>query len=401
LGPLNEHGAVLEFDGSLSSGIKIRSFADIPDIIGMKVPPVEYIVPALGIARNTITLWTVADGDGKTYLALAMAIAVSRGDAFLGMTCLQCPVLYLDLENPAYVVQDRLHPMTSEESIPKLRIWGIWNEQQPPQYGSELLLTIAKETQPLIIIDPFRYFHNAKENDSDEMSAVMQYLRACARYGGAVVVMHHPSKTEGSTGRGSTAIRGACDLAFLHSLDRESSNITIKVDKNRNGESRTITLRADFEEGRFEVTEAPYITRRNDELSKIEGIITGQPGITQNGIAKTSGIRRNRLPRLLNEGATGKRWHIQSGPSRSKLFYPGPVVSIAPEPRGITDTSVESGGEVVSVVRRSLDRTTIPPTDHGTNGKSLTQCQACKSFAVYPEKDGRVTCMTCDAVVIH
>ena len=165
-----------------------------------------------------------ADGDGKTYLAQAMAIAVSRGDAFLGMACLQSPVLYLDLENPAYVVQDRLQPMTSEESIPKLRIWGIWNEQQPPQYGSELLLTIAKETQPLIIIDPFRYFHNAKENDSDEMSAVMQYLRACARYGGAVVVMHHPAKTEGSTGRGSTAIRGACDLAFLQEPEWRKSN---------------------------------------------------------------------------------------------------------------------------------------------------------------------------------
>src|SRR5437868_634706 len=161
------HGVNIEFDGPITKPAVIRRFADIPDILTIEISPVEYIVPALGIARNTITLWTGADGDGKTYLAQAMAIAVSRGDAFLGMACLQSPVLYLDLENPAYVVQDRLQPMTSEESIPKLRIWGIWNEQQPPQYGSELLLTIAKETQPLIIIDPFRYFHNAKENDSD------------------------------------------------------------------------------------------------------------------------------------------------------------------------------------------------------------------------------------------
>jgi hypothetical protein len=77
-----QHGVALAFDGSITSGAKIRSFAEIPDIIGMKFPPVEYIVPALGIARNTITLWTGADGDGKTYLAQAMAIAVARGDAF-------------------------------------------------------------------------------------------------------------------------------------------------------------------------------------------------------------------------------------------------------------------------------------------------------------------------------
>src|SRR5262249_22560965 len=151
----------------------------------------------------------------------------------------------------------------------------------------------------------------------------------------------------------------------------ESQLITLKVDKNRNGESRTIILRADFEEGRFEVAEAPYITRRNDELAKIAGIIEGQPGITQNGIAKSSGLRRNRLPRLLNEGITAKWWHVEPGPSRSKLFYPGPVISAAPEPPGTTDTSVESGGEVVSVVRRSIGGTTIPLTDHGTNGKTV------------------------------
>src|SRR5207302_9084929 len=100
---------------------------------------------------------------------------------------------------------------------------------------------------------------------STAMSGVMQYLRACAAHGASVVILQHPSKAEGSTGRGSSAIRGACDLAFLHTLDKESGLITIKVDKNRLGPSRTITLRADFEEGKFEVSEAPYITRRNDE----------------------------------------------------------------------------------------------------------------------------------------
>lgn len=397
--PMNEHGAVLEFDGAVSSGIKIRSFADIPDIIGMKVPPVEYIVPALGIARNTITVWVGPDGDGKTYLAQAMAIAVARGDAFLGMACLQSPVLYLDLENPAYVVQDRLQPMTQQQSIPSLRVWGIWNDQQPPTYNSELLLTIAKETKPLIVIDPFRYFHNAKENDSDEMSGVMQYLRACVRWGGAAIVLHHPSKSEGSTGRGSSAIRGACDLAFLHSLDKESGLITIKVDKNRNGESRTIILRADFEEGRFEVTDAPYITKRNDELDKLAAIINGEPGLSQNAIYKQSGMRKARCVRLLQEGK-GKRW-LEKQEGRALTYRP--IVPVVPGCSG----NREQVGDGWSIVPPSLEGNKeqppvqpLAPAVGKANG-TMTQCQACKSFAVYPEKDGRVTCMTCDAAVIH
>lgn len=36
--------------------------------------------------------------------------------------------------------------------------------------------------------------------------------------------------------------------------------------------SRTITVRVDFEEGRSEMAEASYITRRKDELARIEKV---------------------------------------------------------------------------------------------------------------------------------
>jgi archaellum biogenesis ATPase FlaH len=340
---MNEHhGVPVDFDSLITKPSRIRCFADIPDVLGMEIPSIEYIVPALGIARNTIVLWTGADGDGKTFLVQAMALAVARGAKFLSMLCQKTPVLYIDLENPAYMVQSRMRPMSNDQRIPELRIWGIWNDHQPPQAGSELLLTIAKETRPLIIVDPFRYFHTAEENDATAMSGVMQYLRACAAHGAAVILLHHPAKTEGSTGRGSSVIRGACDLAFLHSLDKESGLLTLKVDKNRHGESRTITIRADFEDGRFDVTEAPYITRRKDELATIERIIESDPGITQNGIVKASGIHRNRLPRLLEEGR-GTLWHCQQGPNRSKLYYSGQVVQVIPSGTRITGTTGDFG----------------------------------------------------------
>src|SRR5689334_2736880 len=132
---MNEHGHPLAFEPQVArqedQPVKpnghtpvrpIRRFADIPSILTMAVPPVEYIVPALGIARNTITLWTGADGDGKTYLAQAMSVAVARGEEFLGMTCQQSPVLYIDLENPAYTVQDRLQALVGEGDVPNLKV---------------------------------------------------------------------------------------------------------------------------------------------------------------------------------------------------------------------------------------------------------------------------------------
>jgi archaellum biogenesis ATPase FlaH len=389
-----DDGISLKFDGSVFSSSQghIRSFADIPDIITADIPPIEYIVPALGISRNTMTLWTGPDGEGKTYLAQHMALAVANGSTFLDMPCQKSPVLYVDLENPAYAVQERLRQISGgEDAVPSLRVWGIWNEHQPPQAGSELLLTIAKETKPLVIVDPFRYFHNAEENDSTAMAGVMQYLRACAAYGCAVVILHHPSKAEGSTGRGSSAIRGACDLAFLHSLDKESGLITLKVDKNRFGESRTITIRADFEEGKFDITDSPYIARRNDELGKLAVIINDSPGISQHAIVKKSGGMKARVCRLLKEGV-GTRWRTLPGPNRSITYHPLIGCSVAPEQLRTVEQPVEDDGVGCSGCSTLKGR---EQPNNLTPSPSLPSCPRCGSFAIYRSTDGKSVCESC------
>jgi len=319
---------------------QIRRFEDIPDILTRKLPDIDLIVPALGIAANTVGVWTGGDGLGKTYLAQAMALAVARGETFLGMKCRPRPVLYIDLENPGFMVQSRLRILTGDDEpqpMPLLKIWGEWDaDVSVPHAASELLLNICKETKPLLIIDPFLYFHSAKENDASEMAGVMQYLRACAAYGCGVVLLHHPSKVEGSTGRGSSAIRGACDFAFLHSLDKESGIVTLRVDKNRNGATPTFTIRADFEEGKFDLIDSPFITRRNDEMDKLEQIITDNPGISQNAIVKQSGGMKARVGKLLKEGA-GSQWMVKPGSNNSKNYYPCQVVPFFSEPLRTTE----------------------------------------------------------------
>ena len=84
-------------------------FAHIPDITTLEIPPLSTWCAALGIAGQ-IRLWTGPDGR-KTDPAQTMALAVSRGAEFLGMACQQAPVLYVDLENPGYVVQERLQAL--------------------------------------------------------------------------------------------------------------------------------------------------------------------------------------------------------------------------------------------------------------------------------------------------
>jgi archaellum biogenesis ATPase FlaH len=294
----------------------IRCLADIPDIMTMDIPPMEYLVVGL-IARGTITLWTGSDGTAKTYLAQKMSVAVASGSKFLGRRCHATPVLYLDYENPSFAVRERLDVMAGEP-VPDLKIWGTWLEQQPPQIGNELLLSIAKETKPLIIIDPFRYAHGAEENDSTEMMAVMQMLRYCAAVGGAVVILHHPAKTEGSTGRGSTVIKGAADVAFLQELSDEGGLITLKCTKNRFGPKVSVVIRPNYDEGTFDVVDSPEFTRRESETEKLQDIITATPGLSQNAWWKKSGMMKARFVSLVKSNI-GILWTEEK--SRSSLRY--------------------------------------------------------------------------------
>jgi hypothetical protein len=341
----SKHGVPLEFDDKVitPSPDTIRKFEDIPDLMSMEIPPLEWLVDGL-ISRGSMTLWAGADGTGKTYLVQKMAVAVASGTKFLGRRCQQAACLYLDYENPAYAIKDRLEVLAGGP-VPNLKVWGTWLEQQPPQLGNSLLLEIAREARPLIIVDPFRYAHGAEENDSTAMMGVMQQLRYCAAKGSAVVILHHVAKAEGSNGRGSTAIRGAVDLAYVQTMDAESGLISVRCDKNRFGEAHySITIRPDFDEGTFEVTDSPAFMRRNQELETLKKIITDQPGLSQNQIYQKSRMMRARVFKLLKEN-TGTLWQVQEQ-GRSRLYFPM-VLETRTTPRTIEPCKGFGGGSMV------------------------------------------------------
>lgn len=285
----------------------IRGFDSVPDLLTLQIDPMDYVVQGL-LPRKSLTLWTGIDGTAKTYLAQNLAIAVSTGGKFLGAQCRKMPVLYLDYENPDFVVRSRLELMGAAPG-PNLRVWGTWLAEQPPQVGSQLLPAIAKAVQPLMIFDPFRYAHGAEENDSTQMMVVMKDLRACVVAGATVVAFHHPAKAEGSTGRGSTAIRGAVDLAYMQELSDETGLITLRCVKNRFGERPVLTIRPDFEEGTFELTDSPKFTKKMEDVDALAEIIRANPGATQNRILEKWGGNKNHGISLLKE-YNGSRWDM-------------------------------------------------------------------------------------------
>jgi hypothetical protein len=381
------NGVALAFDDSPE---KIRKFDQIPDIMTMDIPPIDYLVDGM-VARGTITLWAGLGGTAKSFLAQKMAIAVATGGQFLGRHCQAAPVLYLDYENPSFSVRERLDLMAGGP-ITGLKVWGTWLEQQPPQIQNEVLLSIAKETKPLIIVDPLRFAHGAQENDSTEMGEVMQYLRYCAAAGGAVVVLHHLAKTEGSTGRGSSAIRDHSDVAFVQEMSEDSGLITLKGSKNRNGELMMVTIRPNYDDGTFEVTDSPKFTKRADDLQKLTQIIEANPGLTQNGIYKVSGMKKSRLVELLKAGNDSVWEERKDGPSL-RYFALVPKKGNNLGNKG-TSQGVEGCSPVPSVFRGNREQSlpltqAVPGT--GVPVRTMKQCPDCHGFSIH--SDG--TCNTC------
>jgi hypothetical protein len=373
------NGVPLEFGTDIVTPTtqRIRTLADIPSIQNLVIPEREYIVPGV-IARSTITLWTGDCGSGKSFLLLKMAVAVASGSEFLGRRCKQTPVLYLDFENPPFAVKERMEVMAGSP-LADLHIWGTWLEQQPPQAGSELLLTIAKEERPLIVIDPLRYFHGSEENDSTEMAAVMQQLKFCAAAGCAVIISHHPSKAEGSKGRGSSVIRDHADVALTHSQSEESGLISLHFNKNRPGlELKNINIRPNYEEGTFELTDSPEFTRRNDELTKIAAMIASNPGLSQNTLHKQSGMQKARFIRLLKEGK-GTLWREEREGISLKYYPLVPCSGNRLEQENMVSTGCSP---VLSPLGENREQANPRP--------SMPSCAMCGSFAIY---DGE--CQTC------
>lgn len=378
---------------------RIHHFAEIPDLLTMEVTPIDYLVDGM-ISRKSLTLWAGIDGTAKTLLAQKMGLAVAAGHNFLGRQCRQAPVLYLDYENPDFAVRERLELLSgTEKPNPNFKVWGTWLEQQPPPIGSEVLYQLAKEARPLLIVDPFRYAHTAEENDSTEMMLVMQALRSYAAAGAAVVVLHHPAKTEGSTGRGSSAIRGAVDVAFLQELSEETDLITLKCVKNRFGERLTVTIKPDFDEGTFEVTDSPAFKKRQREIERLQAIIASEPGLSVNQIFEKAGGSRNGLTKLLKDH-TGQLWKSEPGPRKSTLYF-----SLVPPEIVPVSISGTSGSEVTgTVVLPPLG--VVPLSTSSPMAPRLvllplkiqhkaTVCPRCLKLSVSHYTDGTQTCDFC------
>jgi hypothetical protein len=173
----------------------------------------KWLVPDL-LAEGSVNLISSASGTGKTWLAYFLAGAVAHGSLVFGEDVKQRKVLYLDGENPAFVVKQRLYDLGIQET-PELKVWGGWEVEPPGGPGHPLIIDLARKEHPLLIWDSLVEFHTGDEQSSTQTREFMRKMRHLANLGATVVILHHTGKSEKAQEyRGSSDIEAAVDMAF-------------------------------------------------------------------------------------------------------------------------------------------------------------------------------------------
>jgi hypothetical protein len=161
-------------------------------------------------------------GAGKTFIALAIAAAITRGrKPYTGEPCVPVPVLYLSVENsPEHVVRPRFDLLQGDPSHLHLLRGSIIDSSQQPERGSvrlsdvPLLSEALRQTRArLVIVDPIQSYLGAEvdAHRSNETRPVMDGLSRLAEdHGCCILLLRHLGKA--STGKAIHRGLGSIDL---------------------------------------------------------------------------------------------------------------------------------------------------------------------------------------------
>jgi hypothetical protein len=272
------------------------------------------------IAEGSVSLICAESNTGKTWFAYYLAGCVAHGIPVLGKPVRACKVLYLDGENPLYVVKQRLMDLGISETS-SLIVWGGWNDSPPVGPQDPLVMEFAQQHKGLIIYDSLIEFHPGSEQSSTETRAFMRQFRALANLGATVVILHHTGKAEtAKLYRGSSDIKASVDTAYVLARTTEETQelrgLSMTCFKSRLAPPQDFGMI--FEKGRGFISseEVKPFARTKAAITEI---LTANPKSNQAQVltlGKLRGCTRGQLLSCLASGC----WTTHPGPKNSILY---------------------------------------------------------------------------------
>lgn len=218
---------------------------------------IDWILPGI-VAEHSFGLLAGVSGIGKSWLFMDLALATATGGKWLGhFPVKQGTVLMVDEENAEILLRNRINKMlkyrgiTDTKDVPLHFAVGTGAGFSPtvnrdgettpsPEYRR--LLQTAIECKPaLTLFDSLIRLHRARENASEEISIVFNFImQFCRDANTTAMLAHHLRKAYGNGNggansgeriRGSSDIVGACDYTVI--VDPSEKGLIVTHEKAR------------------------------------------------------------------------------------------------------------------------------------------------------------------------
>jgi archaellum biogenesis ATPase FlaH len=209
------------------------------------LPARDYVVKRL-IAPGQVGCIFGVPGAGKSLIAPRMAYDIAQGEDTFGLRTKAGPVIYVACEDQDGMAgrvaalhielgdADTFHLFNT---VSDLFTSGVIEGKAKGSPDLEALCKAARAIRPqLIVIDTLAMaMPGLEENDAAGMNRVVQIGKRLAKYGAAVIFVHHGTKASGETPRGHSVFNGALDFSIMVKAADKNGIVRGMIRKNRNG----------------------------------------------------------------------------------------------------------------------------------------------------------------------
>jgi AAA domain len=270
----------------------------LQELLARQLPPVQWAIP--DILPEGLTLLAGKPKLGKSWLALAMALAVAAGGVALGTyPVTQGEVLYLALEDNERRLQARAQQLlASMTTVPN----SISFELRWPRLDQGGLLHLEEylQTHPnvrLVVVDTWARIspkaqHHQRSQYEDEYAALIPLKYLADTYRVSILAIHHLRKMRGDDVldeiTGSIGLTGAVDGALILKRERGQHEASLFVTGRDIEHEQQLALRFDAQTSMWTLVGNAEEVRHTKERQDILDLLSEQfpEGMTPRQVAE-------------------------------------------------------------------------------------------------------------------
>lgn len=261
---------------------------DLAETRGMDAEEIRDTLPppiVHGVLRQGSTMILAgASKARKSWLALALALAVRTGGRFVGFRCEQARVRYVDLELKRNTGASRYAlarlGLTDEPEIQAMIDEGFFYHslralpaEEGTAEGFAGWMKAEAQTGELWILDCLQPIMEVDQNDAVAVRGLMRCLmEAATATGAALVIIDHYNKSGDARGMarvsGSVAKVAAVDAILTLTPDRESDTIRVDLDLREDPPCEALAVRFNSHTHGFDVLDPDEAKREAERMER-------------------------------------------------------------------------------------------------------------------------------------